>query len=366
LLSTPYLVRLPDGQDVPRINDHQRIDVSFPECAGAANAFYRDLMSGRVDGPTLRERLASCSARFRGFIDIQLKALAQSSSVGCDHQLLASALDPRRSFWEIEGGLQALVDALTDSFKHSGGKLRLSSPVLRLAFGPDGSPNGVDLLNGERVFATRAIISNLTVWDTYGKLIGPARSPRQLSSTLKAMSAFGSYQMFLTINESCAAALLADRMLLLTELPDEESPEPDEAQLNFYLSSRGEGKTSAKEYPAVVSAYTNAEDWFSFHEDLTAFEGRDQSMLEKIWARLHAAMPELGAGVEVSETATPQTFYETTRRRFGMIGRPTPAAPTFAAMPFPNLLLVGDTVAETFGVDGTVESAWHAARQLID
>jgi hypothetical protein len=30
----------------------------------------------------------------------------------------------------------------------------------------------VDLLNGERVIATKAVISNLTVWDTYGKLIG--------------------------------------------------------------------------------------------------------------------------------------------------------------------------------------------------
>src|SRR5204862_178981 len=84
--------------------------------------------------------------------------------------------------WEPEGGVQSLIDALVESFRHNGGKLRLSSPVLRLAYGPDGSPIGVDLLNGERVAATRAIVSNLTIWDTYGKLIGPARTPRQMSS----------------------------------------------------------------------------------------------------------------------------------------------------------------------------------------
>jgi phytoene dehydrogenase-like protein len=362
-LATPYLVRLPEGQDVPRINGLEEIDLSlkaaFPECADAAIQFYRDLRSAGASGTNL----GSTSARFRGFIDIQLRALAQCSSVGCDDRLLASALDPRRSFWEIQGGAQSLVNALENSFKHSGGKMRLSAPVLRLAFGFDGSPVGVDLLNGERVFASRAIISNLTIWDTYGKLIGPTRTPRPLSSALKAMSAFGSYQIFLTINEPAAAALPADRILLLTEVHDEEPFEPAENQLNFYLASRGEDKT--KDYSAVVSAYTNAQDWFSFHEDLAAFEERDQSMLEKIWARLHSAMPELGDGAEVIETATPHTFYEITRRRFGMIGRPAPASPSGAAAPFPNLLLVGDTVADSFGVDSTVEFAWRTAQQLI-
>jgi len=363
-LSTPYLVRLPDGLDVPRINDREEVDdalrIAFAECADAAIKFYRDLLNGRLRGTKPQQLLSSCSARFRGFVDIQLQALTQCASALCDEQLLATTLNPQRAFWEIEGGAQSLADALTNSFKQSGGKLRLNSPVLRLAFGPDGSPIGVDLLNGERVFATRAIISNLTIWDTYGKLIGPARTPRQTSSALKAMSAFGSYQMFLTIRESAAAALPADRMLLLT---DGNSDEPEETQMNFYLA-RGAGKPGATEYPAVISTYTNAEDWFSFHEDLSAFEARDRSMLEKAWARLHAAMPELGAELDLIETATPQTFYETTRRRFGMIGRPTPAPMPLAAAPFPNLLLVGDTVAETFGVDGTVESARRIAHQL--
>jgi len=75
-------------------------------------------------------------------------------------------------------------------------------------------------------------------------------------------------------------------------------------------------------------------------------------------------MPELGADLDLIETATPQTFYETTRRRFGMIGRPTSGPMPLTAAPFPNLLLVGDTVAETFGVDGTAASARRIAHQL--
>ena len=372
LVSTPYLVRLPDGLDIPRIIDYEDLEASlpaaFPECAEAAIEFYRDLIN-RSSSDTKAgalEHPGSCSARFRDFIDIQLKALAQCSIVACSPQLAASALDPQRSFWEIEGGVQSLIDSLMASFKHSGGKLRLNSPVLRLAYGPDGAPVGVDLLNGERVSATRAIVSNLTIWDTYGKLVGPGRTPRQISSMLKGLSALGSYQMFLTIAESAAATLPAKRILLQTPHHDQDSSE-SEAQLFFHLSSGKQENSSRADYTAVVSTYADAEDWFSFHEDLAAFEERDRLMLESTWTRLHSAMPELGDAVELIETATPQTFYETTRRRFGMIGRPTTASVTnsMAETPFPNLLLVGDTVAGTFGLDGIVESAWDAARQLI-
>ena len=371
LLSTPYLVRLPDGRDVPRIaypeNFELALGAAFPECANAAIDFYRNLTKAAPaeKKPHTLEYPAACSARFREFIDIQLRSLVQDASADCSHELAASALDPQRSFWEIDGGIQSLIDALLASFKQNGGKLRLSSPALRLAYDPEGAPVGVDLLNGERVFATRAIISNLTIWDTYGKLIGPARTPRQISSRLKSMSALGSYQMFLTITEPARSALPAERVLLVTDVGNEDSWET-ETQLVFSLSSGAARETSRTASTAVVSAYTDAQDWFSFHEDLAAFEERDRSMLETIWMRLHSAMPELGDGVELIETATPQTFYEITRRRFGMIGRPTPSAVEEMATPFPNLWLVGDTIAETFGLDGIVQSAWLVTKQIIN
>ena len=36
-----------------------------------------------------------------------------------------------------------------------------------------------------------------------------------------------------------------------------------------------------------------------------------------------SGLPQLGDSVEVIETSTPQTVYETTRRRLGMIGAPS-------------------------------------------
>src|SRR5204863_5116550 len=58
LLSTPYLVRLPDGIDVPRISNREDCEDSlraaFPECADAANQFYRNLTNSMVTEPKAR------------------------------------------------------------------------------------------------------------------------------------------------------------------------------------------------------------------------------------------------------------------------------------------------------------------------
>ncbi len=83
--------------------------------------------------------------------------------------------------------------------------------------------------------------------------------------------------------------------------------------------------------------------------------------MELIWARLHAAMPELGDGVEVIETVTPQTFYETTRRKFGMVGGLCASGASVSEYSlrtiFPNVFLVGDTVSSVPDLAGISESA---------
>ena len=90
-------------------------------------------------------------------------------------------------------------------------------------------------------------------------------------------------------------------------------------------------------------------------------------MIEHLWPRLHAAMPELGDGIEVIESATPRTFHETTRRKLGMVGglSSTPTRMVSSLEPnrtiFPNLFLVGDTAGCRNGLDAISESAFELA-----
>jgi phytoene dehydrogenase-like protein len=378
-LTPAYVVRLPDGIEVAISDDREQFEdnlrSAFPECSAAAVAFYRLL--DQVSSPARKSaasepaaaRLTDCSSGFQRFIDVQLQTFIQSASDHSSlHEAAVALTTPRRGMWTIRGGGQALADRLGESLKQSGGSLRLNCPVLRLAYGADGTPTGVDLLSGERVTATRAIVSNLTVWDTYGKLVGLSRTPASISGQLRQLQAWGAYLVFLSMDQPAVSRLSSSRILALTDWQQDQPYSADQAQFMFATAPHTpapDGKLAV-----TVSTFTNAEDWFSFHQDETAHEEQDQSTLESIWTRLHKAMPELADSVEVIETATPRTFYENTRRKLGMVGRPsgsliTPgAAAGWGRTIFPNVLLVSDTNCSGLGLAGVSQSALDLADSL--
>ena len=370
-LSPAYVVRLPDGVAVAVSGGSSEFEDElrkcFPESDAAAVEFYRLLSTpGTKRNDDIARTLQSGSLRFRRFIDIQLQTLVQCSSESCSADLAALALNPQQARYEIQGGGQALADSLAESFKHSGGTLRLDSPVLRLAYAPDGEAIGVDLLSGERVIATRGLISNLTVWDTYGKLIGLSRTPPAISSQLRKLQSPGAYLLFLGLDRDAISRLPSRHILALTDWQNDQSYDPEAAQLVLNVASDLDPHAPQDKLAVTVSAFTNAETWFSFHEDHNVHAEQDQRMLEQIWSRLHSALPELGDSVEVIESETPQSFYETTRRKFGMIGRPhsEPATPNeeLSKTHLANVLIVSDTTSLGLGIAGIAQTA----RKLAD
>ncbi|HEV8589930.1 MAG TPA: NAD(P)/FAD-dependent oxidoreductase [Pyrinomonadaceae bacterium] len=371
-LSPNFIVRLPDGRDVAVTSERDALEENivsaFPDCADSAIRFVRELLAAEVNSESAEdalELLNRTSAEFRLFIDTQLQFRAQCAIDQCTAARAIAALRIAiGELWAIAGGVQSLADRLKDSFKQSGGTLRLNSPVLRLAYGSKGEPVGVDLLSGERVAATRAIVSNLTVWDTYGKLIGLSRTPKAISVALKETTARGVYQIFLGLDEAAAFRLPGNRIMLAAESVG-ESIAPQHLMLN--VAAQNDGRAPQGKLAATLTAFTDADEWFAFHEDATWHEEQDQAALETLWGRLHAALPELGDGVEVIETATPQTYYETTRRKLGMIGSPQ-HHPDFAfhETPFPNLFLIGDTVSVGFGLESIARSALSLSQVLIE
>src|SRR5205807_6180206 len=121
---------------------------------------------------------------------------------------------------------------------------------------------------------------------------------------------------------------------------------------------------------ATVSTFADAEGWFAFHADESEHEEQDARALETLWARVHAALPELGAGAEVFETATPRTIYERTRRRLGMVGGTGQSLEAFGANAWThrttvqNLFMVGDTVFPGNGVAAVTHSALIVADEI--
>lgn len=364
-LSPNFIVRLANGVNVEVSDNRERFEANlasaFSNYGDAAIKFFRDVdqisNAENINAVELSALLTSAPNDFRDFIDVQLQTFAQCTSAECPASRAAEVLGVARGgLWSIDEGAQALADRLAHCIRASGGRVRLDAPVLRLAYGSDGVPTGVDLLSGERVTARRAIVSNLTIWDTYGKLVGISRTPETIGSHLKRLSAWGAYLLFLTIDDP--RRLPGSRMLVVCDRNDGGPYAPERNQLSINVSSNTSSASGSR--AMTVTTFTRAEDWFSFHEDSTSHEQQDRAALELWWSRLHAALPELDGYVELLETATPQTFYETNRRRFGMIGSPVPSLSAnldFSRTVFPNLFLVGDTVSGGIGVEGTARCA---------
>jgi phytoene dehydrogenase-like protein len=239
--------------------------------------------------------------------------------------------------YEIDGGPAGLAERLAESIKLSGGNLRLNSPVLRLAYDETGHATGVDLLSGERVLAAKAIISNLTIWDTYGKLVGLNRTPPEIKKHLNTLRGTGVYVVYASINEAAAARLPSRRMLV--------------------NDSEGEFTLAISNGAATFTTRTEVDEWFTYQSSEEDYEEWDQAALEQFWTRIHKSLPELGSDVEIIETANPRTYYDQTRRKLGMVLGTTPPPNADPHTSLANLLIVGDTVSPHARLDSITQSA---------
>ncbi|MGI8995726.1 MAG: FAD-dependent oxidoreductase [Pyrinomonadaceae bacterium] len=415
-LTPAYVVRLPDETEV-RVGVesaeefHDELRRAFPECAETTIAFYREIgpladalrrsvrrapalatlskiqrmtllaaemrAASRIlalERQTVTPLLAGTSFRFRRFIDAQLQIFAGRASDECAALYAVVALtEPQHGLYAIHGGAEALTNALAESIKKTGGTIRLDTTALRLVYDASGQRvAGVTLLSGETVTATRAVVSNLTVWDTFGKLVGLNRTPSEVRAHLKDLRGWGAYLLYLGMDEETAQHLPGRQLLALRDWQEGQAYDPESAQFMLSVSPAGDGlRAPAGKRAVIASFFTDAADWFAYHEDESEHETQDQLMLEKCWERLHAALPELrGANIEVIETATPHTFYEQTRRKLGMVGGVGQPLDVFGTRafthrtPLPNLYMVGDTVFPGNGIAAVTHSALIAANEI--
>jgi phytoene dehydrogenase-like protein len=247
------------------------------------------------------------------------------------------------NLYSIAGGPASLAERLAESIKQSGGNLRLNSPVLRLAYDDAGRAIGIDLLSGERVLAKKAIVSNLTIWDTYGKLIGLNRTPAEVKKQISTLQGTGVYVVYAAIEESAVKRLPARLMRV----------EDSEGEFTLAISSNGiEGKRAV-----TFTTRTDVDSWFAYQSSEEDYEEWDQDALAHFWNRLHTALPELGGDIEVIETANPRTYYDSIRRKLGMVMGIQGEVGAWYRTAVDNVFMVGDTVSGDAKVEAVVQSA---------
>jgi len=404
LIDEDYVVRMVGrAADIQLRKDdaelYETLRQRFPECADATVEFYktvkrvneswenkereetkRSLLSkafrkfrspSRSDDilATLTSQTVSSVAKntspgFQQFINAQIGAVLQTTIERCAFVPACLALNLLRSNnYSIAGGTATIAESLADSIKSSGGAIRLNSPVLRLAYNETGDAIGVDLLTGERVLAKLAIVSNLTVWDTYGKLVGLNKTSAEMKARLANYSNAGSYLVYAAVEDTTVQRLPSQNFIVGGAAPNEDENLSAEFTVNVQPCAP-DGK-----HPATIKSATEVTPWFSFQaseEDLSEW---DQRTLEAAWTRLHQHVPELGSGIEVIETANPRTTYNSTRRKLGMVLGVEPTIENWTTRgscqtEIPNLFMVGDTVKPTFGISEVAATALELADLL--
>ena len=368
LIDSDYVVRLPDQSDVRLLKNRSQFAEElrrvFPECASEAVQFYETVerAPSEFSNHTLLDHASSTSPRFQRFIDAQLRAFIQTPIERCAFLSGCTSLNrPRQNLYEITAGVGTVAESLADAITKAGGKVRLNSPVLRLAYDESGAAIGVDLLSGERVLATRAVISNMTIWDTYGKLIGLNRTPPEIKKRLAGLTSNGAYIIYASLEEDSLRRLPGRRFLVCAASADETLESND---LTFATSAVGrDGKI-----PVTVKVNCPVNEWFTFQSSLEDYEVWDQDALERVWTRLHQAVPEFWDSIEIIETANPRTFYDDTRRKLGMVMgvEQTQDALGEAATHtiLPNVFLVGDTVSSA-GLSAVAKTSALLAQRVL-
>ncbi len=251
--------------------------------------------------------------------------------------------------YSIAGGPASVAERLAESIKLSGGKVRLDTPVLRLAYDESGRASGVDLLSGERVFA-KTIVSNLTIWDTYGKLVGLNRTPPEIKKQLNSLQGTGVYVIYALMEEEAVTRLPSLRMRV----------EDSEGTFTMAVAS----EPTAGKQPVTFTTETEIDSWFTYQSSEEDYDEWDQAALEQFWKRVHTALPQLGGDIEIIETANPRTYYDQTRRKLGMLlgieRQPIQSNETS----LPNLFVVGDTVSSAATLDSVIETTVLLAESI--
>jgi phytoene dehydrogenase-like protein len=181
---------------------------------------------------------------------------------------------------------------------------------------------------------------------------------------------WGAYQIFVSVDEEAARRLPSECVLALGDWQEGAPFDPERALLMLSVAPAWDARAPVGKRAATVSTFTDAEQWFAFHTDEAEHEEDDARALENVWGRMHAALPELGAGAEAIETATPRTFYERTRRRLGMVGGVGHSLEASGANALthrttvPKLFMVGDTVFPGNGVAAVTHSALIVANEI--
>lgn len=102
-------------------------------------------------------------------------------AMGAVFPLLEAFADMENGMAVVRGGASKMIDALTGVLRAHGGELRTDAEVARVLV-KRGRAAGVELVDGERIAARRAVIGNVSPGVLFGRLVPPGDLPARFAA----------------------------------------------------------------------------------------------------------------------------------------------------------------------------------------
>ncbi|WP_392533818.1 phytoene desaturase family protein [Nostoc sp. C117] len=265
------------------------------------------------------------------------------------------------------GGSGALVDALVQGLERHGGKLMLGAHVEQVIVEGDRAV-GVRLRDRQEIRASRAVISNASVWDTL-KLLPEKAVPKQFRAKRQATPECDSFMHLhlgidaqgLQKNLAChyvvvnnwELGVMAPQNVVVISIP---------STLDSSLAPPGKH---------VIHVYTPGNEpyaiWQGMDRRSEEYAEQKRSRAEVMWQALERIIPDIRSRCEVTLVGTPLTHERFLRRHQGSYGPAIAAGVGMfpgASTPLAGLLCCGDSTFPGIGLPAVAASGMIAANTL--
>lgn len=276
------------------------------------------------------------------------------------------------------GGSGALIDALVGAIRGAGGVVAPRAPVAAITIDPaSGAATGVELADGTRIAARRAVVSNATSWDT-ARLLPPAAREASRAAAAAAGALDGvagrlrptpSF-VHLHLGVDCQGmdpAILDALPLNATTIRSWELPttgEQNAAALSFATVA---DPSMAPPGHHVVHAYAPATEPYSLYEGMDRrspeYKALKAARVEYLYEAVERFLPGIRAEgrIRVALEGSPLTHERYLRRHRGTYGPEVMAgtgdAFTGGSTGVAGLWAVGDSCFPGIGVPAVAASA---------
>jgi len=265
------------------------------------------------------------------------------------------------------GGSGALVNALVRGLEKCGGKLLLNSHVAEVLV-EQNRATGVLLRNGQKIIASKAVISNVSVWDTLKLLPKDALPQNFIKERAETPECESFMHLHLGIDATNLPTDLECHYIVVNDWAQGVS-----APQNVIVISIPTVLDPSLAPPGkhMIHVYTPGNEpyqlWQGMKRNSPEYQEQKAARAEIMWQGLARIIPDIRDRCEVNLVGTPLTHSRFLRRHHGSYGPAIAAGKALfpgATTPISGLLCCGDSTFPGIGLPAVAASGAITANTL--